>query len=213
MNTRFVERLVPTGLGIALALALSIVGTADARAHGTPGDRLHALSDYEDAKGGKENVTEVERRMVLRGQVPQVLGVATRATAARVVSSKKIALNALSNFEDARGGKENVTEAERRAILRRTAYRILGTSTMATETKSLRGEITEITPTFVEVRYARASGTIVRRTFAVTDATRMRAHLQRGDQVKIWFDPSIDIALSVRDLAPAGEEALHGANN
>lgn len=181
----------------------------------TPLPTLQALSDFEDATGGKEQVTEVERRAVLRGRTPRVLGAATEATAARAAAPSKVALHVLSDFEDARGGKESVSEIERLTILRGAVPRVKGVAVgvPAVTVRWLRGEITELTPEFVEVRYQDATGAVIHKKFALTADTDMRAHLRRGSQVEVRFEVGTATALVVRDLAPAGDEIRFGAGD
>ncbi|TSC73014.1 MAG: hypothetical protein G01um101438_37 [Parcubacteria group bacterium Gr01-1014_38] len=215
MRSTLTSQGISSFLGGVLACIGLFMFVPTASAHETSGDRLRALSNFEDSKGGPENVAEAERRLILHGRTPRVIGAATEATAARVAAPSKDARHVLSNFEDARGGKENVAETERRAVLRGSVPRVKGISMAAggAGIQSLRGEITELTPTFVEVWYKDVSGNDVRRKFALTASTVMRAHLQRGDQVEVRFALEGWIALMVRDLAPPGEEARFGANN
>jgi hypothetical protein len=98
--------------------------------------------------------------------------------------------------------------------------KVLGATTGGTEEVgparpliSLKGEVYNISEDQIEVKYAKADGTIVYRNFHMTKETEMRDHIRIGSQVKISFEEGSNIALIVQDLSPDGMENVWGAVN
>lgn len=88
-----------------------------------------------------------------------------------------------------------------------------GDTTPTKKLISLKGEVYNLSEDQIEVKYAKADGTIVYRNFHMTAGTEMRDHIRLGSQVKISFEEGSNIALIVQDLGPDGMENLWGAVN
>lgn len=77
----------------------------------------------------------------------------------------------------------------------------------------LKGEVYNLSEDQIEVKYAKADGTIVYRNFHMIATTEMRDHIRIGSQVQIYFEAGTNVALIVKDLSPDGMENLWGAVN